>query len=195
MSVIEPIKAEWFRVDQSGIDALKNRCFNDAREFSYFRKRKWAGILASIENAEAFQSAFPAFTMSPAAAYPGAKELIRRAASLVTAGPSTVSETTRKFWRRRHPKHHISRRVICTRLVRTSAIARWEAICGDGGVATIPDSRVGPFTYVVSERMWAIFTRFGKNDLRGVRGTDAHTIAMLREKFDLEFLAAKMRAK
>ncbi len=33
MSVIEPIKVEWFRVDQSGIDALKNRCFNDAREF------------------------------------------------------------------------------------------------------------------------------------------------------------------
>lgn len=50
-------------------------------------------------------------------------------------------------------------------------------------------------SYVVSDRMWTIFTRFGKNDLRGVRGTDARTIAMLREKFDLEFLAAKMRAK
>ena len=186
------IQTECFEVDQRGIDDLKNRCFNEAKEFSYFKKGNWAGILASIENAELFQSARPGITMTPVAAYPGARELAKDVAGLIDVSAGELQAFLSSYVGRRKRKNHICRRVICSSRVNKARIAEWEAVCGYGGVATIPESQVGPFTYVVSDRMWAIFTRFGKNDLRGVQGRDQQTIMMLRICFDREFAGIKM---
>ena len=189
------IKAKRFQVDQPGIDKLKNQCFNEAKEFSYFRKVEWTGILSSIENAETFQAEWPMVTMSALAVYPGAKAIAKDAADLVKASTATFRDFCSKYMARRRRKNHVCRRVICSSVVRKTRISRWEDICGKGGVVTIPKSHVGPFTYIVSDRMWAIFTRFGKNDLRGLHGNDSNTISMLRKRFDLEFNSAKMRKK
>jgi hypothetical protein len=35
--------------------------------------------------------------------------------------------------------------------------------------------------------MWTIFTRFGKNELCGLKGTDDCMISLLPMRFDLEF--------
>lgn len=35
--------------------------------------------------------------------------------------------------------------------------------------------------------MWAIFARFGKNELCGLKGTDDYMISLLPMRFDLEF--------
>lgn len=187
------IRAKYFEVDQLGIDDLKDRCFNEAKEFSYFRKGEWAGIVASIDNAGVFQTAWPEIVMTAVVVYPGAKELAKDAARLVGAGATQLRTFISGFVGPSRRKNHICRRVICSRRVSKARIAEWEEICGSGGVVTIPKSQVAPFAYVVSDRMWAIFTRFGKNDLRGMRGRDQHTITMLRNRFDLEFSAAKMK--
>lgn len=187
------IKAEWFEVDQLGIDSLKNRCFNQAKEFSYFRKGEWLGGHESLNNAQAYQVAWPMVVMTAVAAYPGAKAIVEDASKLVGATASTVNKINRRYIARRKRKHHICRRVICSSRVGKAVIAGWEEICGEGSVVTIPKTHVGPFTYVVSDRMWAIFTRFGKNKLRGIQGRDRHVISMLRKSFDLEFNAEKMR--
>jgi len=189
------VRAKWFRTDQLGIDDLKNRCFNEAREFSYFRKGEWTGILASIENAEAFHVAHAMIVMGAIAAYPGARQLVHDAARVVGAGAKKTAEVLSKYWRARARKNYVCRRVICSSGVSKANIRKWEAICGEGGVVTIPKSQVGPFTYVVSDRMWAMFTRFGPNDLRGLEGDDKDTIAMLRQRFDVEFFQGKMEKR
>ena len=187
------IRAKYFEVDQLGIDDLKNHCFNDAKEFSYFRKGEWTGIVASIENAVLFREAWPVIVMTAVAAYPGAKELAKDAARLVGAGAIHLRTFISGFVAPRRRKNRICRRVICSSRVSKARIAEWEEICGGGGVVTIPKSQVGLFTFLVSDAMWAIFTRFGWNDLRGMQGRDKQAITMLRNCFDLEFNAAKLR--
>jgi len=192
MCKMKRVKVKCFHTDQLGIDGLKNRCFNEAREFSYFRKGEWSGIAASIANAEAFHVNYPMIVMGAIAAYPGARRLIQDTARLMGASAKTIARVVGKYWRLRGQKKYVCRRVICSAGVSGGNIKEWEAICGEGGVVTIPKSQVGPFTYVVSDRMWAIFTRFGPNELRGLAGEDRDTIAILRQRFDLEFFQGKL---
>lgn len=190
-------KVKYFEVDQAGIDDLKNRCFNRAREFSYFRKGEWTGVEDSISNAETWAAAHATFVMSAVAAGAAAVRLLKDAAVIVGAGRAVLERVKDAYITARPKPRHVCRRVICSSRVRKAHIKEWERLCGRGGVVTIPRSDVGPFAYVVSDRMWAIFSRFGADDLRGIEGTDQHMISMLRNRFDQEFyrLALEREAK
>jgi len=189
------IQCVYFQSDQRGIDDLKNRCFNEADHFSYFRKGAWTGVLDSIANAEAFQANYPMMVASAVAVYPGAKELAKDVAKTMRFDTAAADHFIETFVTDRRQTNHICRRVICSTKVSKKEIARWEAICGVAGVAAMPHSNVGPFTFVVSDQMWAIFSRFHDNDLRGIEGTDDGMISTLRTCFDREFAALKLQSR
>lgn len=191
MLVSGRISARWFRADQEGIDKLKNECFDGAREFSYFRKGGWSGIRASIDNAARWAIVHPRWSQTGRAPYAASDVLLQR----IARDAGTTTSVVRRFFASQRSPRTVCRRVVCSPRVEKARIAEWEAICGKGTVAVIPRAQVGPFAYVVSDRMWAVFARFGPDDLGGLVGTDRKTILVLRDGFDHEFVVARIRAE
>ena len=184
------VKSEFFNADQDGINQLKNRCFSEAEEFCYFRKGEWTGIESSILHALEWAQANPEWVAISIAAYTPSKDFLK---GIVKATGVTINRIKKYFGK--PAKMKITRRVICGKLTRKSKIREWESICGEGSVVTIPKIQTGNFRYILNEKEYAIFSRFGANDLRGVIGSDKQTIIMLREMFDREFIEADLIAK
>lgn len=179
-----------FQADQLGINQLKNDFFSEAREFSYFRKGEWQGVLESIRYAYEWAQANPQWVAIAVALYLPSKDLVAGIAKVVGVAVRKV----RKYFGR--PRRlAITRRVICSKGIDKSVVKEWESICGIGSVVTIPKIQVGQFRYIVNEKRYAIFSRFGPNDLRGIIGSDRETILMLRQMFDREFIEADIRNK
>jgi len=194
----ERIKGHNFVADQAGINKLKDDFFNEGRDFVYFRKGEWRGVRASIDNAQAWHKAHPKWASTSVAGYaiPEAlppliiEQLVTNAIS-VTA--KFVRRVLNRWFHRRGPLT-VTRRVICGLEVGRSEIREWEDICGEGGVVIIPKSKIGQFRYVVNEKRYALFSRLSSNDLQGIIGSDIRTIRLLRNRFDAEFMTAKVRA-
>ena len=85
------LKVKYFEVDQLGIDDLKNRCFNCAHVFSYFRKGEWTGIEASIANAALWAAQNSEWVMSAVAGGATAIRLLKDAATIVGAGETALT--------------------------------------------------------------------------------------------------------
>lgn len=184
------IQAQAFQTDQLGIDQLKNEFFREARDFIYFRKGEWEGIVQSIDCAIKWVEANPDLTLITLALYPPAKDMVT--AIMKVTGVS--SQRVKKYFGRPDgSKNLVTARVICSETVDSSSIRKWEDICGKGSVVTIPQSQTGPFRYLVNEQRYAIFCRLGPNDLRGIIGQDKQTIAVLRYRFDQEFVEAAIK--
>lgn len=180
----------FFKVDQRGINDLKNEFYDEAREFVYYRKGEWHGILESIRYAAEWAKQNPQWVAIAVACYQPTKDLVKAIAKATGVGVASIK---RYFGQKK--KHVIDRRVICSSGVFKKDIEKWEAICGTGSVVTSPESQVGKFRYIVNERRYAIFTRFGPNDLQGIIGTDRGTIVTLRDMFNREFITMDLKGK
>ncbi len=179
-----------FQADQTGINDLKNEFYGEAREFVYFRKGEWHGVLESIRHAAEWAQQHPEWVAIVVASYQPAKDLVKEIAKVTGAGIAQV-----KTYFGRKKKRAVNRRVICGPSVRKADVLKWEAICDLGSVVTIPKSQIGEFRYIVNEKRYAIFSRFGPNDLRGVIGSDQETVAMLRDMFNREFIVMDLKKK
>lgn len=190
MLIQRKVPGKTFQADQVGINKLKNDFFSEAREFVYFRKGEWRGVLDSIQHARDWAAANPEWVAISIAAYTPAKGFVAALAKKLGVALKVV----RGYFCRPKPCH-VTRRVICCTGIGKQVVRDWEAVCGTGSVVTIPRSQGGQFRYVLNEKRYAIFSRLGPNDLRGVIGTDRQTLRMLREMFDREFIEADLRKR
>ena len=185
------ISATSFHTDQSGINNLKNTFFEEAREFVYFRKGEWTGIVDSVQHASNWLQSHPEFVPTVLAFYKPTAELLK---SVIATTGKTEKKVMSFFSKTPPDKHYVTRRVICSVRPNTkSEIANWEKICGKGSVAIIAKSQAGHFRYLVNEKRYAIFSRLGENSLQGIMGSDKDTIIMLREIFDKEFITTSIK--
>ena len=185
------ISAYSFQADQKGIDDLKDEFYSEAREYVCFRKGEWHGVLASFDYAVEWALENPEWVSTAVLCCRPAKDLLRSIAKATGAG---VAEIKRRYFGRKK-SGTINRRVICGPTVKKADIAEWERICGAGSVATIPKSQIGEFRYILNERRYAIFSRFGPQDLQGIIGTDKKTLTMLRDMFTKEFIVADTKKR
>jgi len=180
--------------DQRGIDELKNEFMEESREFVYYRKGEWHGAETSIRHAVEWAKAHPEWVSVAIAMYEPSKDVVPLIAQALGRAASSVEKTLRHYFGPPIPLH-VTRRVIVGKSIRRRVVEEWEAECGKGGVVTIPKSQQGVWRYIVNEKRYAIFTRFGENDLRGIIGNDRTMIQTLREMFDFEFIIADQRNK
>lgn len=195
----ERIRGHAFVADQAGINKLKDDFFEEARDFVYFRKGEWHGVRASIRYARAWHKAHPRWRSTSIAGYAIPEALPPLILQLLIAKGISITvkfigRVLRPWFHRRSPQT-ATRRVICGPDVGRSEIREWEDICGEGSVVVIPKGQIGQFRYVVNEKRYALFSRLGSNDLQGIIGSDARTIRLLRNRFDAEFMVAKVRAE
>ena len=188
MLTLRRVATRLFQADQKGINDLKNEFYAEAREFVYFRKGEWHGVLESIRHATEWAHQNPVWVAIILASYQPAKDFIKAVAKATGAG---IDQINAYFGRKK--KHAVNRRVICGPSVRRADILKWEKICGTGSVVTIPKSQISEFRYIVNEKRYAIFSRFGPEDLRGIIGTDQETVAMLRDMFNREFIVTDLK--
>jgi hypothetical protein len=181
-------RSRTFLADQEGVDKLKDEFFDEARDFVYFRKGEWHGILASIEKAASWSQSHPEWVSVAIAMYVPAKDLILE----ICKATGALSKKVREYFTNSR-NNTVTRRVICGKSVGKREIAKWELICGQGGVVTIPKGQIGQFRFLVNEKRYAIFSRLGPDTLQGIIGTDIQIIKMLRERFDFEFIEADLR--
>jgi len=186
----QKVKSEAFSADQAGINTLKNDFFSEAREFCYFRKGEWTGIEDSILHAIQWARENPEWVAISIAAYTPSKDFVRGIVKITGMAANSIKKYFGKPL-----KGKITRRVICGKETNKLKIRKWEKYCGEDSVVTIPKKQTGSFRYVLNEKRYAIFSRFGANDLRGIIGYDKQTILMLREMFDREFIEADINNK
>jgi len=185
---------QYFRSDQVGIDKLKNEFLKEAREFVYYRKGEWHGGLASVQHAIAWAQANPAWVSIGIAMYTPSKDLVILVAKSLGKTVAWATEKVKEYFASLKPRH-VTRRVIVSKGIDPEVVEKWEAVCGKGGVVTIPNSQKGPWRYFINEKRYAIFTRVGENDLRGIIGNEPEMIQTLRQMFDTEFIVADIQNK
>ena|GEM_PF-2634305 len=185
---------ESFRADQAGIDQLKNEFLQEAREFLYYRKGGWNGAAASVEHSVAWAESHPEWVSTAVAMYKPSEETV---AWIAGALGWTVEETRKNMARyfAGRKNRHVTRRVIVGEGIDMALVEKWEAVSGKGSVAIVPASEKGLLRYVVNEKGYALFTRIGADDLRGILGRAPEMVQALREMFDREFVVARERRR
>ena len=182
-----------FEVDQYGIDELKNQFYDEARDFLYFRKGEWTGVLSSVQFA--LEWAVQNYTVLSAAlaAILITKEVINTVGTLIGLGKN-ATERIQKALKEKSSEEkpeeeqivRVDRKVICCEGINPDYVEAWEELNGKGTVGQIPKIQGGPLRYVLNEKRYAIFTRVGEQDLRGIIGYDANTIIVLKKALNKE---------
>ena len=185
---------QYFRADQIGVNGLKNEFLKEAREFVYYRKGEWRGASASVQHAIAWAQANPEWVSIAAAMYTPSKDLVLLVAKALGKTVTWATKKVKEYFTSPKPRH-VTRKVIVSEGIDLEVVEKWEAVCGKGGVVIIPNSQKGLWRYIVNEKRYAIFTRVGVNDLRGIIGNEPEMIQTLREMFDIEFIVADQRKK
>lgn len=189
------IAGEWFRANQVGINTLKDEFFDEAIDqrltFVYFRKGEWTGVRESAEHASKRRDEKLGVLFTPKAMNEPPRRMIPKISKDTGVQAKYIDDT---FFLHPSSDKHLTVRVITGTGTGSGPIAEWESICGKGGVATIPPLQIGSFRYLVNDKRYAIFSRIDKNDLRGIVGNDPDVIALLRAKFDDEFIRAHLQA-
>lgn len=190
------MKAIWFEADQEGIDQLKNKFFNEAREFVYFRKGRWNGFHASLQNASKLIEDHPELVLAASSSLPLEKKIVNDIVEIIGIEREQVIKILKKFHIERHSRQRVVtfRAIVAEGALSKSDIARWENISElKGSIQTIPEAQKGYFRYIVNENRYSIFCRIDKDLLQGIIGYDQEIINLLKNKFDLEFYSAATR--
>ena len=185
---------QYFRADQVGIDELKNEFLKKARQFVYYRKGEWHGGLASVQHAIDWAQANPGWVAIAVAMYTPSKDFVFLVAKALGKTVAWATEKVKEYFANRKPRH-VTRKVIVSEGIDSEVVQKWEAVCGKGSVVIIPNSQKGLWRYIVNEKRYAVFTRVGENDLRGIIGNEPEMIQTLKEMFDYEFIVADQRNK